>query len=714
VAGATSSLDFPGTTKSGVIQSGYGGGASDGFVAQVSNDGSTLIRSTFLGTDAGDAIYGIQFDKKGIPYVMGTTNGRWPVMNTNYVIAGGRQFVSKMQPDLSAFIYSTTFGTPSGALHGLPNISPVAFLIDRCENIYVSGWGGWIIGAETDPYGLAGTAGMATTPNAYKRLSDNRDFYFIVMAKNADSLLYGTFFGENDNSSSISEHVDGGTSRYDQNGVIYQGICANCSGPKVTGRYPTTPGVWAPVNGAGNNGCNMAAIKIAFNFSGVSGGLRVSVNGRRGDTSGCIPMDTYIEDTVRSAKQYIFNFGDGSPDTASSSYAVSHTYPNKGVYRIMMVAIDSNSCNVADTSYRYAIARTDKAPVTFSFAKVGDCQSLDYDFTNTSTAPPGKPFGPNSFTWNFGDGSQPVVKGGFAPNPVNYAFQSPGTYLVSLVMDDTAYCNFPDSMTQMLRVSPIAKAQFVTPSTGCAPYNASFNNTSLGGISFVWDFGDPGSGEANTSNDVNPTHLYQDPGTYTIKLHEEDPSACNKTSDTSFTITVYSKPRAGFTFAPSPPVANVPIVFTNTSQGGVSYLWQFGDGDSTVKATADTVQHLYIATDSFPVCLIATNEFGCTDTVCHMVQTLISPLLDVPNAFTPGRFGQNSILKVMGFGILKMDFRIYNRWGKMVFESDNPNVGWDGTYLGVLQPMDVYAYSLEAQFSDGKHVSKKGDITLVR
>ena len=50
----------------------------------------------------------------------------------------------------------------------------------------------------------------------------------------------------------------------------------------------------------------------------------------------------------------------------------------------------------------------------------------------------------------------------------------------------------------------------------------------------------------------------------------------------------------------------------------------------------------------------------------------------------------------------------------MVFESDNPNVGWDGTYLGVLQPMDVYAYTLEAQFSDGKHVSKKGDITLVR
>ena len=713
VGGATTSTDFPGSNKGGVIQGAYSGGASDGFVAELSADGSSLVRSTYLGTNVSDAIYGLQFDKKGFPYVMGTTNGTWPVINVAYSIGGGRQFVSKLKPDLSGYVYSTTFGTPSGLPHGLPNISPVAFLIDRCENIYVSGWGGWIIGNETDPYGLAGTAGLPTTSDAYKRLSDNRDFYFIVMSKNSAGLLYGTFFGENDNSKSISEHVDGGTSRYDQQGVIYQAICANCSGPQVTGRYPTTPGVWAPVNGAGNSGCNLAAIKIAFNFAGVSGGLRVSVNGRSGDTSGCIPMDTYFEDTIRRAKQYIFNFGDGSPDTATTSYAVSHTYFNKGTYTVMMVAIDSNSCNVSDTTYRHVIARTDKAPVSFTVVKDPNapCTSLDYDFTNTSLAPVGKPFGPTSFVWQFGDGSPPITMGFGA---TSYQYKGPGTYIVNLILDDTAYCNFPDTATQMLRVSPTAKAQFITPATGCAPYTAVFNNTSLGGTIFAWNFGDPSSGELNTSTDVNPSHVYQTPGTYTISLHEEDPNTCNKTSDTSFTITVSVKPKSAFTFAPSPPVANVPIVFTNGSQGGISYLWQFGDGDSVVKTTADTVQHLYISTDSFPVCLITTNQFGCTDTVCHSVATLIDPLLDVPNAFTPGRFGQNAILKVVGFGILHMDFRIYNRWGKLVFESDNPNVGWDGTYLGVLQPMDVYAYTLEAEFSNGKRASKKGDITLVR
>ncbi len=712
VGGATSSTNFPGI-KGGVIQGAYGGGACDGFVAQLSADGSTLIRSTYLGTNVSDAIYGLQFDKYGYPYVMGTTNGLWPVVNATYSVGGSRQFVSKLQPDLSAFVYSTVFGTPSSAAHGDPNISPVAFLVDRCENIYVSGWGGWIIGGEGDPYGLLGTAGMPTTPDAFKPLSDNRDFYFIVLKKNVTGILYGTFFGENDNSTSISEHVDGGTSRYDAQGIIYQAICANCSGPKQTGRYPTTPGAWAPVNGAGNEGCNLAAVKIAFNFAGVAAGLRASVNGRQGDTSGCIPMDTQLQDTIRNAKSYIWNFGDGSPDTATTSYVVNHTYPNPGTYLVTMVAIDSNSCNVADTAYRHVIARTDRATVDFTLLKnpMAPCNILEYDFTNTSVPPAGKPFGPASFIWNFGDGSTPLV---FGAGPLSHTFTSPGTYVVNLILDDTAYCNYPDSASHTLRVSPIAKAQFITPATGCAPYTATFNNTSLGGVIFNWNFGDPGSGESNLSSDVNPVHVYQSPGTYTVILQEQDPSTCNMVSDTSFTIVVSVKPKAAFTYSPYPPVANKPIVFTNASVGGVSYKWLFGDIDSTVTTSMDTVQHLYNETDTFSVCLITTNQFACTDTACQRVAALINPLLDVPNAFTPGRFGENAIVKVMGFGILRMDFRIYNRWGKMIFESDNPNVGWDGSYLGAPQPMDVYAYTLEAEFTNGGHVSKKGDITLVR
>lgn len=707
VAGATSSTDFPGD-KSGVMQPSYNGGVCDGFVTQISADGTTQKKMTYLGTPDAESIYGIQFDKLGFPYVMGTTNGVWPVVNVAYSIGGARQFVSKLEPDLSAFVYSTTFGTSSAAAHGLPNISPVAFLIDRCQNIYVSGWGGWILGDAADPYGLSGTSGMPVTPNAIKTVSDNRDFYFIVMQKNASSLLYGTFFGQNDNAHSISEHVDGGTSRYDQNGVIYQGICANCSGG-ASSPFPTTVGVWASVNGAGLSGCNEAAVKIAFNFAGVAAGLRVNVNGRSGDTSGCVPLDADLQDTVRNAKSYIWNFGDGSPDTATVGYEVHHTYNMAGLYTIMLIAIDSNSCNVSDTTYRHVIARTDKAPVDFSYMKDPNlpCTSLSYDFTNLSTAPPGKPFGPASFVWNFGDNTQPIPDG---PGPLVHAYGNTGTYIVDLIMDDTSYCNYPDTASRTLRVSPVAKAQFITPSTGCAPYTAIFNNTSLGGLQFTWNFGD---GTAPDS-DSNPIHAYLKPGTYTVSLLEVDTTTCNQRDSTQETIVVSGKPTAAFTYSPDVPTANTPLVFTNGSIGGSSYKWLFGDGDSVIRTTADTVEHLYIQTDTFQVCLLTTNSSGCTDTACREVAALINPLLDVPNAFTPGRFGENAIIKVAGFGITHMDFRIYNRWGKLVFESTDPSIGWDGYYQGQMQPMDVYAYTLKAEFSNGGHITKKGDITLIR
>src|SRR5258708_39679576 len=113
---------------------------------------------------------------------------------------------------------------------------------------------------------------MPTTRDAAKRLSDNRDFYFIVIQKNASALLYGTFFGQNDNSRSISEHVDGGTSRYDQNGAIYQAICANCNGGG-TGRVSKPGGVWVPHKGAGAQRGNLAAVKENFLFLGGRGGL---------------------------------------------------------------------------------------------------------------------------------------------------------------------------------------------------------------------------------------------------------------------------------------------------------------------------------------------------------------------------------------------------------------------------------------------------------
>jgi len=193
-----------------------------------------------------------------------------------------------------------------------------------------------------------------------------------------------------------------------------------------------------------------------------------------------------------------------------------------------------------------------------------------------------------------------------------------------------------------------------------------------------------------------------------------DSATCNIIDSTSLTISVHSRPLAAFSDQPIPPQANKPTIFFNNSSGAIRFNWLFGDGDSAIKFTTDTVMHQYQSTGTFQACLVAINQFGCTDTACAPVQTIVNPLLDVPNAFTPGRFGQNAIIKVQGFGISSMIFRIYNRWGQIVFETNDPNQGWDGTFKGVPQPMDVYAYTLDATFFDGTKTTRKGDITLIR
>ena len=702
VAGGTASADFPGN-KSGVIGPGSFGGI-DGFVAEIS--GTSLVRTTYLGTPGTDQIYGIQFDKNGFPYVTGQTTGSWPHINALYFDNGAKQFISKLQPDLSSFVYSTTFGSAAS----LPNISPTAFLVDRCENVYVAGWGGCFNcnSPTTWDFPNAGTNGMRATPVALKGTTDGKDFYFFVLKKDSASPtpLYASFFGE-DNRNGGCDHVDGGTSRFDQNGVIYEAICGNCIGLNPTNtNFPTTPGAWYQTNPARTGArCNLALVKIAFNLAGVKSAILSTINGVPRDSAGCVPLTVDFSDTIRNAVSYLWNFGDGSPQIRTTTPGTSHVFNSVGRYRVRLIAIDSSTCNIQDTSYVNIRVGDVQATLNFSPVKLSPCDSFKYRFDNASSAP--VPFNDSSFTWDFGDGSPRVVAGIVS---VFHNYSAPGTYNVRLVLTDTAYCNAPDSLTIQVRVAALVKAQFTTPPAGCVPYNAVFTNTSLAGQTFQWDFGD-----GSTSTDINPTHLYTVPGTYTITLIANDPGTCNITDTTRSTIIVASIPTADFSFAPVVPVENTPTTFTNLSSAdAVRFIWKFGDGDTLETNSRADVSHQYNATGTFNVCLTAFNVAGCPDTVCKDVSAIVTPAVDVPNAFTPQSGGINSKIFVKGFGITKMRFIIWNRWGQKVFETNDKNIGWDGKFKGALQPMDVYAYTLDVEFFDGKKAVRKGDITLIR
>ncbi|QOR76405.1 MAG: PKD domain-containing protein [Thermoflavifilum sp.] len=687
VAGATSSSDLPkGSALGSVLQANYQGGMTDGFVAEISNDGTQLLRRTYLGTGGIDEVYGLAFDQQGYPYVCGTTTGNWPVINAAFAQTRGKQFIAKLKPDLSGYVYSTTFGT-GGAN---PDISPVAFLVDRCENVYVSGWGGDINSSYGGfVHGGQSTSGLYITPDALQKTTDGSDFYFFVLKRNSASVLYASYWG----GPGIWEHVDGGTSRFDPRGVIYEAVCGGCDG---SSNEPVTPGVWSPVNRSKN--CNEVALKIAFNLSGVHIGLKAE----HGDTSGCVPFTVEIADTAGLARQYVWDFGDGTPQVRTTQSSQRHTYTAVGRYRVMVVGIDSSSCNIADTGYMWVKVGDNPAEIGFRVEKVGPCTSYRYRFINTSVAPTGS-FTDSSFVWDFGDGTPEVWAG---TDTIEHGYGSAGVYRVVLRLVDTSFCNAPADSVKVLRVASNVRASFQVDSIGCVPYEAQFENTSLGGIDFSWDFGD-----GATSQEVSPVHAYGKAGVYVVRMIAEDSTTCNRRDTVVDTIRVYGRPVSSFVVSPVPPQENVAEVFTNQSEGAVKWCWEFGDGSGD---TSYNTSHIYPATGVYEACLRVANEWGCEDTSCQAVEALINPLFDVPSAFSPNGDGVNDVFRVRGFGIAKFEMEIYNRWGQKVYESRDVNQGWDGTYRGKPQPMDAYAYVIHIQFTDGRQTTKTGSVTLLR
>jgi gliding motility-associated-like protein len=449
-------------------------------------------------------------------------------------------------------------------------------------------------------------------------------------------------------------------------------------------------------------------VKIAMNLAGVAGNIQSSINGVPRDTAGCVPLTVDFIDTIGNAQTYEWDFGDGSPIITTTTPNTSHVYNSIGTFTVRLIAIDPNTCNVRDTSYINIRVGDLRATLDFNPVKLPPCTSFNYRFDNLSVAPPPRPFGPQSFIWDFGDGSPRVQTG---PGPVNHSYAGPGTYIVKLILPDSNYCNAPDSISKTLSVAENVRASFTTPSTGCLVYNAVFTNTSLAGETWLWDFGD-----GTTSTAFEPVHTYTAAGTYNVVLIANNPNTCNLSDTTAaFTITVFDSPTPDFSVSPIPPLENTPTTFANlSSPDAVRFRWDFGDGDTLLTTSRAPIQHQYNASGIFTACLTAYNAIGCDSTVCRPVENLIVPLVDVPNAFTPQSGDINSIVYVRGFGIAKMQFTIWNRWGQKVFETNSQSQGWDGKVKGVVQPMDVYAYTLSIEFSDGTKTTKKGDITLIR
>jgi len=231
-------------------------GNVDAFVARFSTFGS-LTKLICYGTEKYDQAYLIQFDNNYNVYITGQTEGNLPSKNSPVSVDNAKQFITSFNNGLDSVIASVNFGK-SGSSY--PELSPSAFLVDICNRVYFSGWGG-IINFGDFNNNLGFTDNLYTTSDAYMKSSDGSDFYLIVFSPGFNKIEYATYIG----GLTSRDHVDGGTSRFDKNGVVYQSACAGCGG---INDFPTTTGAYSQTNNSNN--CNNALLKMNLFIPGLA------------------------------------------------------------------------------------------------------------------------------------------------------------------------------------------------------------------------------------------------------------------------------------------------------------------------------------------------------------------------------------------------------------------------------------------------------------
>lgn len=480
LGGGTASPDFPVTP--GARDESFNGEV-DGYIACLNATGSSLLYSTLSGTSLYDQVYFVELDNNQDVYCVGQTEGTYPVsLGGVYSNTDGKIFIQKFNPQLSAISIATVIGSGGSK----PNISPTAFLVDDCERIYVSGWGGKAGGGST-----GNTTGLPVTANAFQSTTDGSDFYFIVLDKDATQLLYATYFGGPES----EEHVDGGTSRFDKKGIIYQSVCAGCG---ANNDFPTTPGAWSNTNNSNN--CNNAVLKFNFQFA-------LSARFEAEPRSGCGPLTVNFNNGSVNAVNYEWDLGDGN---TSASENPSNTYTLPGLYTIRLIASDPGSCNPPDTVFQQI-----KVFDTLTFQASKDtflCPDQSYKLSDSA----GDPF--LTYLWSPAAGlSDPSV-----PDPV----ADPDSSTVYILTVSTSNCTVKDTVE--VKVDTL-NADFMIVRDSCNVF--SFVNTSVNSEETYWFFGD-----GDSSSMLSPSHSYNDGGEYEVMLVIISKRSCTDTATQKLTI----------------------------------------------------------------------------------------------------------------------------------------------------------------------------------
>lgn len=268
----------------------------------------------------------------------------------------------------------------------------------------------------------------------------------------------------------------------------------------------------------------------------------------------------------------------------------------------------------------------------------------------------------------------------------------------------------------------IASAAASVPNVICGTNTVSFTNSSITSISnaFHWDFGNTAVLN-DTSNIFSPSYTYPDTGTYNYFLvaFAINTPACNDTFASTVTISDYFNGVFNFTSDPCVPNKLFFNSAVNSPAGTTAtFEWNFGDSDTSQHTLQNPVHTYANVTGTYTVTLITyiPGSLNCYDTIAAQTISLgTAGSLFIPNTFTPNNDGKNDIFRVRGPSYNKFYFAVYNRWGELIWETNNVNDGWDGTFKGTQSDAGVFGWYLKAACGDGKEeFFRKGNVTLIR
>ncbi|MCI5083510.1 MAG: PKD domain-containing protein [Saprospiraceae bacterium] len=404
----------------------------------------------------------------------------------------------------------------------------------------------------------------------------------------------------------------------------------------------------------------------------------------------------------RFIEQFEWSFDiNGTIVTESEEWNATIEFPGEGTYEGQLILNPGTNCGdtaqifvnvfpevIADFSYVYDTCVA--GPVDFTdLSSTGACCLTEWD-------------------WSFGDGNNTD-----AQNP-SHVYMEPGNIPVTLTVTDTNSC--VDSYTQTIEYFPVPSLIIIAPSSfiGCTPAEIFFDNLSFpidSTYDITWDFGDGGFSTA-----ISPTHIFEIPGNYTVTVDITSPIGCQ--TDTIFPglIDILPSPTAGFDFTPNEPSSLQPeVVFTDQSQDAASWFWDFDTGATSILTNPT---YVFPDTGMYEVAQIVTHPSGCQDTLIQVIDVIPEVRYNLPNAFTPNNDSTNDIFKGVGIldGATNFRMTIWNRWGELVFETTDPDIGWNGLKNNTGQPSPNGVYPVVVNFIGprGEKFEYKGVATLIR